>query len=515
MARRGPASGGRSRHGGKGTSAHSTNPAYNSVDAAGLARATYMREKEHAADGSPRNRKALHLELEVNGVWTPMVVEAWLSDREVKRYDELRHGEYRADTKEVGWLRILSQDDSRVLMRFPASPARLDNAPSPARKGMTPASFLDATRPLPTPEMAKRLPPPWRTSVSEALEVKYMLAQWAGMPQGVATFDMLTDAIGPGAARQGPSNDRSRLARTLFQRTCMEAPLYLCSPTSTEAVLAAAEVLEDWTPVPELMPHDNGAVILFEQGIQMSVAKQGKFTGTEEFGDAGRSIMELRGIVITNVYFGTHSDDRGMDPTRVVADEMVDNVRKFSARVKQWTQRMHMSALMGSAGIALPMPFDLVGWNMGLPLSKHRAQWDSFEGVRSDYWRAEDEMEARLLGALLLWIKQRIVVHSARKADRGTRRRIEGMSMKPNPEADINVIELRARDYMSHKQGGDDEDPAEIDWQCRWIVRPHWHKFRCGKGRTIIQSKWVEAYIKGPEGKPLKQPKPTVFAVVR
>jgi hypothetical protein len=46
-----------------------------------------------------------------------------------------------------------------------------------------------------------------------------------------------------------------------------------------------------------------------------------------------------------------------------------------------------------------------------------------------------------------------------------------------------------------------DHVPQPKDWTCQWAVKPHVRRYKNGKVITI------GAYIKGPKGKPFRDPK--------
>lgn len=73
---------------------------------------------------------------------------------------------------------------------------------------------------------------------------------------------------------------------------------------------------------------------------------------------------------------------------------------------------------------------------------------------------------------------------------------------------EVNIITLRRADRSQGEEGA-----GLVDWQCQWFVRGHWRK-RAERWREGPPS-YVTPHLKGPEGKPLKMPKPTVYQVSR
>lgn len=159
------------------------------------------------------------------------------------------------------------------------------------------------------------------------------------------------------------------------------------------------------------------------------------------------------------------------------------------------------------AGFPKPLPTrthlylgeSLKEWRSGAVKSAGRLNADpkEFEGGYED---------VRLFATMLSFLQQRIMIPTRYGLSRPTRRRLA--SSERTQPAEVNVVKLRT--LVSHSNNGEEE---EVDWQCRWIVRGHWRDQwypSLGKHQPIF----IASYIKGPEDKPLKDPK-RLFAVVR
>jgi len=136
----------------------------------------------------------------------------------------------------------------------------------------------------------------------------------------------------------------------------------------------------------------------------------------------------------------------------------------------------------------------VIRWPFGAP-------WSSLD--------AADQPVARYFASLCAFMQQKILRTSTISAERHARKRLERQGFPHEPL--IHVIELRRREPLKHEvlNGGE-----EIAWSCQWIVRGHWRQqFYPSKQET--QPIWITPYVKGPEGKPLKPPRATVFAVIR
>jgi hypothetical protein len=118
-------------------------------------------------------------------------------------------------------------------------------------------------------------------------------------------------------------------------------------------------------------------------------------------------------------------------------------------------------------------------------------------------------------GAALAFMNQRILVDERKAAEpRSLARLGHGLPIRPAPDRDdssIRVIHLR-RAVSSATERAEGEIHG---WHFRWIVRGHWRQQPYGQNRAKRQPVWITPYVKGPDDKPLKAPRATVFAVVR
>lgn len=115
---------------------------------------------------------------------------------------------------------------------------------------------------------------------------------------------------------------------------------------------------------------------------------------------------------------------------------------------------------------------------------------------------------ARFAFSFLLFVRQRLLRTRPAPIDRAARRRVDRLA--PGHQPIVRVVELRRR--VAEVRG--DHGHEDIAWTCRWLVRGHWRRQWCP---TIRAHKpiWITPYVKGPEDKPLKPARATVFAVVR
>jgi hypothetical protein len=115
----------------------------------------------------------------------------------------------------------------------------------------------------------------------------------------------------------------------------------------------------------------------------------------------------------------------------------------------------------------------------------------------------------RHVATAFAFLHQRIFVTKREAPDRAARRRIA----KERPDLGqpvVRVVRLRtAERQQEHRQDGE-----PVEWSCRWIVRGHWREQWFPKLRKN-QPIWITPHVKGPDDKPLRAPRATVFAVVR
>ena len=156
-----------------------------------------------------------------------------------------------------------------------------------------------------------------------------------------------------------------------------------------------------------------------------------------------------------------------------------------------------------------PIPATIWEWG--------KTQVDSFgphlrrlAGLAPEPKKPDEEWQLRAgnyFGAMCTFLRQKIVVSADVRLDRASRRRLG--REHPTMEPSVRVVELRAREYA-----GSSNEPVDVDWACRWIVRGHWRQ-QWYPSLGIHQPKWVLPYVKGPEDKPLKPSRGRMFAVVR
>jgi hypothetical protein len=68
----------------------------------------------------------------------------------------------------------------------------------------------------------------------------------------------------------------------------------------------------------------------------------------------------------------------------------------------------------------------------------------------------------------------------------------------------LRVLELASA------PGASKPGESKVEWQRRWLVRPHWHTVAYGPQKSLRRLQWYDQYVKGPEHLPLDT-RPTVW----
>jgi hypothetical protein len=116
--------------------------------------------------------------------------------------------------------------------------------------------------------------------------------------------------------------------------------------------------------------------------------------------------------------------------------------------------------------------------------------------------------EMRWIFAALYLMAQRLATTVRHETDRATRRRAERQQQQAPPF--IRVVTLRRLEEARPKN----PTPAEVDWQWQWEVRGHWRN-QFFPSENAHRPVYIEAYVKGPEDKPLKPGSHKLFAAKR
>lgn len=81
-------------------------------------------------------------------------------------------------------------------------------------------------------------------------------------------------------------------------------------------------------------------------------------------------------------------------------------------------------------------------------------------------------------------------------------------AQRENLPAKVTVVSLR------RTEGAREVGESHVEWSHRWLVRGHWRWQAHGPGRAERKRIWVNGFVKGPEGAPLKV-SPKVYSLHR
>jgi hypothetical protein len=114
-----------------------------------------------------------------------------------------------------------------------------------------------------------------------------------------------------------------------------------------------------------------------------------------------------------------------------------------------------------------------------------------------------------LLASFWLFVGQKILVTRGAVPERHARKRVERAGWQSSPV--VRVVQLRRRETQCQHSAS---AVSAAEWSCQWVVRGHWRQ-QFYPSKHANQPIWITPYVKGPDDKPLKPPRATVFAVVR
>jgi hypothetical protein len=164
--------------------------------------------------------------------------------------------------------------------------------------------------------------------------------------------------------------------------------------------------------------------------------------------------------------------------------------------------------------------------SMGMPLSLSHSAFVPFSlplPVRGPGGDVTSDDIFRWAHVLWMFMSTEIVATSRPQVERPARRRAQRVLSS----SDVNVVTLRRV-----RHGGTELAHKDIDWSCRWIVQAHprhvgsyagafepHHARVTGPGQPCqvcgLPTTHVRAYVKGPDGLPLRAVPETVYRVAR
>lgn len=271
------------------------------------------------------------------------------------------------------------------------------------------------------------------------------------------------------------AGERERLAK---------ATLYWVSPQMTQVARAAAGTLPEDLRIDEThQPADHG-LIVFGEPI-------GSYIG-DQFGD--------RRINITAMTWGPTCYPTENDPATWVTF--------YSNRDEDYIRHV-LSRMVGRT----PRRGDLDAAVRGTP----EWMWDNESVVTRGHTIGElnvvhertttpqDQSLVPWLKVLysswLLMTQPGITQVSQQRSSRQQQRHDQRHGIR---RSDVHLVHIHQRHRDSARASTQPSDTAEREYSVRWMVRGHWRNQAHGPDRALRRPVWINPYVKGPAGKPIK-----------
>ena len=199
-----------------------------------------------------------------------------------------------------------------------------------------------------------------------------------------------------------------------------------------------------------------------------------------------------------------------------------DNARSHGTEVMRTTQVgdvqfLFFSVLPDGVGLYPFYPWSFVIVGDGAALGPRVAAYEAVNKLSKDgsnYISHPDDPvlhpghELRWLYAAFHLMAQRLATTTTHATDRATKRRATKAGQVAPPIIKVITLRRLEQDRATDPQG------REVDWQWRWAVRGHWREQYYPSDGTH-KPVFIEAYVKGPEDKPLKPVGQKLFVATR
>ena len=119
--------------------------------------------------------------------------------------------------------------------------------------------------------------------------------------------------------------------------------------------------------------------------------------------------------------------------------------------------------------------------------------------------------EIRWIYTAMHLMSQKLSIQVDHETDRATKRRADREKKTVVPK--FKVVTLR-RMEVDRKAANLSTEREKIDWQWQWTVRGHWRN-QWYPAEKVHKQVFVEAYLKGPDDKPLKEVSQKIFVAKR
>jgi hypothetical protein len=262
-------------------------------------------------------------------------------------------------------------------------------------------------------------------------------------------------------------------ARWWMQDCFGKAELYWVSPEMTDVIIALAPSIPDClpqAPVPD-------AFVMFAKPIPGTDAETGDTIFTSAILWGTINMYRIGPCIAAETYAWR---------------DLVGLYRGLTPQQQEQFREMYPNRLMPTGGSEWPLDA-MASEFKSLPMESETQQASILE-------------DRKLLATFWALASQRIVVETTeRPGGRAAARQAQREGRQPD---EVRVIRLR--EPTARTPSGTQSD---VEWSHRWVVGSHWRNQWYAKENTH-RPKLIEAYVKGPEDKPLKV-RETVRALIR
>lgn len=336
----------------------------------------------------------------------------------------------------------------------------------------------------------------WLTSDIGIESTASRTAQWIG----VSNLDRLTLREQREIARSPAFRTASRTIYDYYSLG-LEAPPYFVEASIADLLGQSARSLPEWTFDLTLFPTRDGCVY-FGRPVELSTGNHlHGFSWCESTIGVPRKADAAEVMTTPYAAFEGHMDDEGM----IQSDEVDYHPGAVVVFYCSDDNTFGFDSTVGPTGFSALLDGSS-STKMSDAIEKQR-NTPAVENADSLQYKIN------IMGALLLFMRQRLMVATLEPVDRATRRRAERDNRKA---PDIRVVRLRRAAYGS-AQGTVGARPVE--WQCQWLVGGEtggfWRQQACGPRHTQRAPVFILPHWKGPRNAPVKLPGKRAFVVDR
>lgn len=249
---------------------------------------------------------------------------------------------------------------------------------------------------------------------------------------------------------------------------------------------------DDLLSIPDFFHPTESYLVVFAEPLDLTVRQS--YSG-------GEGAFPVRGVLFTlDVQPGSQDFLRVVEP-RVLAS--VGAANAASCRMRVATPGIRPSTRMALArDSANPSPLLPVTERDAVALSSDAPDGIGY-GMFSTHEGRMVAVNVALLAVEAVRIAGRDGVVERQVRDRKGPKGPDGRRRRDT----VNVVAIAPRRRP-------DGPPEPVDWGCRWKVRGHWRNQPYGPHGSLRRRIWIDEYVKGPEGKPLVEPRETVYKAI-